>query len=349
MLWDCPACGADRLLALDHRFCPGCGSPQDPELRYFPADDAKVAVEDHPYHGADKVCPACDTPNSAASDFCQACGSPLSDAAEAKRRRRVETAEGESFQGESATDAKSEARERKQAEKQERLQAMQGGGPPEPPPRKGKASLLGLGCVGAIGVAVLGVALFCLLSWLWASTGEVQVQGHEWQRQIQIEAFGPTQQTAWRNELPTGARDLRCTQEERSSRRVEDGEDCKTVREDKGDGTFAEVRECKPRFRKEPIYDERCRYTIDTWTLARSEQAGGQNLEPEWPSVNLAGSQEREGRRTETYRVRLIDEQGTTHTCELSEARWRGLRKGQTVEASFGGLTGAIDCSSLAP
>ncbi|TVQ90438.1 MAG: zinc ribbon domain-containing protein [Deltaproteobacteria bacterium] len=351
MLWDCPACGAEKLLGLDHRFCPACGSPQDPELRYFPSDDDKVAVDDHPYHGADKVCPACDTPNSAASDFCEACGSPLDDAAAAKQRQRKVTAEGERFDGESGSDAKREARERKQAAKEARLREMQGVGPePAGPPKKSFGnSKLGMACFSIIALA-LGIGMvFCCLSWLWSTTSDVTVQGHEWERTIQVEAYGPTTKRAWRNEVPAGARDLRCTQEKRSTKRVKDGEECKTVREDKGDGTFAQIQECKPKYRKEPVYDDRCRYTIDTWSVTRTEEAKGQGLEPRWPTVQIRGTQEREGRRNAVYRVRLLDEDGQQHTCDLSEARWRGLKPNQKIEATFGGLTGAIDCSSLSP
>ena len=52
MLWDCPRCETPKLLGLSHRNGPTCGAPQDPTKRYFPKDEDKVAVEDHPFvHG----------------------------------------------------------------------------------------------------------------------------------------------------------------------------------------------------------------------------------------------------------------------------------------------------------
>lgn len=87
MLWDCRFCGTSGLLGLTHRFCPSCGAPQDPETRYFPDDDHKVAVEDHVYAGADRRCPACTTPNSAKSEFCGSRGGPLTDAAAVKAQQ----------------------------------------------------------------------------------------------------------------------------------------------------------------------------------------------------------------------------------------------------------------------
>ena len=52
MLWDCKFCGQKKLLGLTHRFCAGCGAPQDPAARYFPADHEKVAVKDSPFVGS---------------------------------------------------------------------------------------------------------------------------------------------------------------------------------------------------------------------------------------------------------------------------------------------------------
>jgi hypothetical protein len=49
MIWDCKFCGQKKLLGLTHRFCAGCGAPQDPASRYFPPDSEKVAVHDHEF------------------------------------------------------------------------------------------------------------------------------------------------------------------------------------------------------------------------------------------------------------------------------------------------------------
>ena len=65
MLWDCEYCGMEKLLGVSQRYCPGCGSAQNPSTRYFPEDSDKVAVADHKYMGADRQCSACDAPNAA--------------------------------------------------------------------------------------------------------------------------------------------------------------------------------------------------------------------------------------------------------------------------------------------
>src|SRR3954471_15815305 len=89
MCWDCKYCGQKKLLGLTHRFCAGCGAPQDPASRYFPPDNEKVAVKDNPFVGADVSCPACKQPMSRAAKCCTNCGSPIDKGVEVARRADV--------------------------------------------------------------------------------------------------------------------------------------------------------------------------------------------------------------------------------------------------------------------
>jgi hypothetical protein len=356
MLWDCDACGTSELLALDHKFCPACGAPQDPEQRYFPSDSQKVAVEDHPYQGADRICPACDSPNAAHAEFCQACGSPLDGADAAATRQDRVVAEGEADAGETVADARAEAREERQEAERRRRAELAGqdtdAEEDAPTAKKGGMGWIAGGCLGLVALAaVLGVG-FLVLSFVFQTSDAVTVQGHRWERTIQVERYGPVEKKAWRDELPRGADVGRCRQEVRETRKVQDGEECQVRKKDLGDGTFKEVRECEPTYREEKVKAEKCTYTVDAWTDARKEQAAGEDRSPSWPEVALSGpasgpGAEREGARKETYEVIVEDPRGQTHTCALPEDRWRALEPGQTVEASFGGLTGAIDCASL--
>lgn len=353
MLWDCPACGTEGLLGLDHRFCPNCGAAQDPKLRYFPSDAQKILVEDHPYHGADKACPACDTPNAASAEFCQACGSPLDDAKAAARRSDKVLAEGDEFGGESVRDAKDEARERRQAEEERRRRQAAGLAAEEPP--KKKRSVVGwlfMGCGVLAVLALVGCVGFWLLQWMLASSGEVTVAAHRWDRTIEVEQYQEVVKTDWEDKVPRGAQVLSCRDEVKDTKRVQDGEDCKTRKKDLGDGTFKEVRECEPTYRSEKVYGKKCRYNVLSWETKRKEQAAGEDLSPRWPTVNLSKPGtcigcEREGKRHETYTVVLREKDGTEHTCDFAESRWKGLADGTSLEVSFGGLTGAVDCGSV--
>jgi hypothetical protein len=86
MMWDCEYCGSKKLLGKTHRYCPECGAVQNPQKRYFPPENEKVAVEDHKFVGADLHCPACKEAMSAAAKCCTNCGSPMAGGAQAARQ-----------------------------------------------------------------------------------------------------------------------------------------------------------------------------------------------------------------------------------------------------------------------
>ncbi|MBK9037022.1 MAG: hypothetical protein IPL61_38195 [Myxococcales bacterium] len=77
MLWDCPHCDTKKNLGVTHRHCPNCGAPQDATKRYFPSDAERVAVADHAFTGADRVCGSCGAAQSAKAHNCGRCGAPL--------------------------------------------------------------------------------------------------------------------------------------------------------------------------------------------------------------------------------------------------------------------------------
>lgn len=311
MLWDCPFCGSQKLLGIDHRHCPGCGSPQDPDARYFPAEGEEIAVEDHPFHGADRVCPACSTPNAAIADYCVNCGSPLSDAARAKKVDETPPAPPV----------------------------------PAPPPKRSRK-----GCLVPLGLLLVLLLIgICAAVCLWKREAPVTVTGHSWERTIEVEKFATVTDSAWRDEVPRGAKNTRCSKEQRSTEKVADGETCKTVKKDNGDGTFTKVEECSPRYVEKAVMDEKCTFQVEKWTTARTEKATGSSLSstPTWPDVKLS-AKEREGDRKERYVV-SFDMGGEAASCTTSQQRWSSLAVGSQYNAKVGVVTDSVDCDSLTP
>lgn len=345
MLWDCPFCGAEKLLGLDHRHCPGCGSPQDPTRRYFPPEGEEIAVEDHPYHGVDKVCPACATPNAAIAEFCGACGSPLDEAAAARKRAEHRTAEGSAYQGDSAEAADAERKAAEAADREQRIAAASGQAPPPPDAEEGKKKR---GCAAPLGVvAVLVLLVVCAGICFWKKEAELTVSGHTWERSIAVEKLGTVTEEAWDDEVPKGARDVKCRTEDRGTEKVQDGETCETVRKDNGDGTFSKVEECKPKYKETATTDQRCSYTIEKWTTTRTDKkSGGLSDTPAWPTVKLAKS-EREGERKENYVVQFKAADGESMSCSTSQQRWSSLPVGSRWTAEVGVVTDSVDCDSL--
>lgn len=321
MLWSCEYCGAAKLLGKTHRHCPECGAAQNPARRYFPSEEEKVAVEDHVFVGADVRCPACQAPMSAKAKHCAACGSPLDKTAAVAL----------------VADPKAAAKA------------------PAAAPKRGSRKGLKIGLIlGGVGTLLL----FIILLFAWTAEKQLQAIGHTWQREIKIEVFGPKSESEWCDSMPADAYSVTRSREVRSYNEIPDGQDCRTRRVDNGDGTFTEKQECTTKYRKEPVYADKCRYTVNRWSYSRSATAAGRSLAevPAWPQPQLraAGTSigsEREGQRVETYTVHFADaaEAGKTLTCDLSEGSWRAVAVGSQWKADASVITGLLDCSTLQP
>ena len=317
MLWNCEFCGATKLLGKSHRHCPQCGAAQDPGSRYFPPDDEKVAVQDHVYFGVDWACGNCQTPNSNSSAFCGNCGSPKDGAG------RVGLAH----------------------EKEESAPP-----PPPPEPKKGggKGKFLACGCVLILGL----LAAFCAVSAMWTETASLTVTSHAWERTIQVEQYSAASKSDWCDDVPSKGYDISESRKQRDTKKIADGQDCSTNNVDNGDGTFREEEKCTTRYREEPIYDDWCSYTLDSWIQGSVARASGQGMSPSWPESGArtcaavrVGCQ-REGARNETYTLTLKGG-GDTHSCDFNESKWRGLADGATVSGEVSKLMGGLQCSTV--
>lgn len=347
MLWDCERCGTVKLLGLTHRHCPACGAAQDPKRRYYPEPGAEVAVEDSPFHGADKVCGACDTPNAAVAAFCVGCGAPL-DGARAVVARAAQHAAGGAFAADDAAKAAAEVAARKAADEATRASAAAKAAGVRAPAARRPWWLL------VVVALVLVVCCGGLAALLWKQDAALTVTGHTWERSVAIERLDLVAEQAWQGSVPAGATGVACRQEQRDTRQVPDGQDCHDVRVDQGDGTFVSSTQCTPRFRAEPIYDTRCSYRIPRWQQVDVVRSTGVGLLPAWPAVVIPQPGTcvgcgREGARAERLVVALADAAGTAFTCELPEARWSEMPDGSRWSGSVGVVTGALDCDGLAP
>lgn len=328
MLWDCGACGTAKLLGVTHRHCPSCGAPQDAQRRYFPSDDEKVALADHRYTGVDRQCAACGTPSALAAEHCPNCGAPLAEGREVARRASERVHEQGAF------GASKLARDR---------------GAPEPAPASAPKR------PPFVLIAVVALVALALLVFTRKKTASLEVVAHHWRMERPIEVYELVPREAWRDELPAAAQGVTCREEERSTRRVPDGETCERVRKDLGNGAFKEVRECTPRFRDEPVMGQRCRFSTPAWRLARTDRAEGQGLAgvrafagPGAVRTGLCLGCEREGRVDEVFELEVrVPGTPTSERCAVSEARWRAVADGASVPGAVRAVGGAVVCASL--
>ena len=311
MMWDCSYCDTKKLLGKSHKHCPNCGTAQDPTKRYFPPEEEKVAVEDHEFVGADKVCPYCDAPNSAIATYCTECAGPLDGSQEVNLVSDI----------------------------------------PEPTPQPSatpekKSSKL----PWIIGFFVILVGIFALFQ--MTEERPVTVVSHSWERSIEIEQYKLVTDKDWKDKVPSKGNIRSCTDKERTTEEVPDGETCTTVKNDNGDGTYNESEKCTTNYKKVPVYDDWCTYEIKKWTTVNTEKEIGTNLEPAWPTTAIrecsmtALGCEREGKKTDTYTVHMKDDNNKNHTCTFPETQWKSIKVNDTQTMEFGQITGNIDCGS---
>lgn len=309
MLWDCKFCRQRKNLGLTHRHCPSCGAPQDTTSRYFPPDSEKVAVEDHPFVGADVLCPACGTASSRAAKCCGNCGSPLTGAKDVGLVAAPVAA---------------------------------------PPPKSSKLPLV-LGIIGGMLAICGGTCAFVLHK----RSGSFEVKGTHWERTIAVERLDMKKDSAWCNEVPSDGRVLGKHAEQRSTKQIPDGQTCTTSKKDQGNGTYKEVTECKPKYKSEPVMDQKCDFEAPRWVVNRTEKAEGVTGPASWPAVSLGRTgttmgSEREGARTEKFTVTFVEPKtGKTSDCDFPEPKWSSFKAGSKYDGKIGAVTASIDCDSL--
>ncbi|GAB4521587.1 MAG: hypothetical protein OHK0046_33180 [Anaerolineae bacterium] len=341
MLWDCQNCGSTKLLGKTHKFCPHCGTPQDPNWRYFPSDEDKVAVHEHEYVGADRTCANCGTLNSAASDFCQRCGAPLDNAAAAKLRGRREKADGEGFAGEDLL-------ERLHAERDAAV--GRGALAQSASAKKGGPNIRVLAIIGVVLAVIVGAIFFFTRT----EQKTVTLVDYRWERTVNVERLNPVQGSSDCGAEPAGAYGIDRRYEQVGSRQVPDGETCRNVQVDQGDGTFRQERQCETRYRSEPVMGYVCYYTVNVWQQQRTSEATGNKSQAIiWPETNIRQNCitigcEREGQRNERY-IFILQSGQDRYECAVPFEQWDSTPIERAFTLEVNAVSNSPQCSSLTP
>lgn len=338
MQWDCKFCGTKKLLGKTHRFCPNCGGQQDPSWRYFPSDSEKVAVQDHVYVGADRICAACKSLSSAEAEFCGNCGAPLSGAKQAQTGAQREKGDNDAFEAE-------DLKKRQLADKVPATAVA------NQQTKANPRSKITCALILIVALVLGGGAIFAFTR---TTNAKAYVTGYRWERSIGVEALSPVSSKSSCNSMPVDAYAVDQRTEQVDTRQVADGETCSVKQVDQGDGTFREERQCQTKYRDEPVYGEVCYYTVNRWTHSRDlDTQGDKTSAPTWSDIALnTGSClgcERESGRTETYYLVLKGDGDKTFECPVPVDQWNSTNIESSFTVEIGSILKDVKCETLKP
>jgi hypothetical protein len=306
--WTCPNCQTKNPGM--QKTCTSCGSPQ-PENVQFGIGEQQELLSDQQkvtqaQKGADFHCPYCGTRNMADASTCSQCGGDLTGAVQ-RASGKVIAGAGTAPQAGSAARAASPA---PQTATQPKIQPW---------------IVTVAAIIGVLGLCVCAV----VLGYLFFSTEKVTgtVQNVSWQCTVPIQELRDVTHQDWRDEIPSGARDLSCDLKYRTrqdSPAANATEVCSTQLVDKGNGAAEVVEECYYE-----VYDDYCTYTVEEWTQVDQAIADGDDLNPSCPDVNLKAGQ-REGERKQTYKAQFDSEKGLKEYTTDNETLFRQFKLGST-------------------
>lgn len=200
-------------------------------------------------------------------------------------------------------------------------------------------------------IAVIGLAIFGIwYRFIRKRSETMTVTAHRWERVVPIEEYNDYSEQGWRDAMPSDARMPSCHPKQRSTKRVEDGEECRDEKQDKKDGTFEVVKKCKKKYRDEPVEDDWCTYRVQRWKelTQGALRASGTGLTPASPpggppadAPPVIGSR-RSGKLRETLTLQLGDQ-----SCDVEGATWRKLKDGDKVSVQVRASSGSVVCDSL--
>ena len=341
--WDCPVCGSKEIRG-DVVNCPSCGRARGDVQFYLKgygegetvsvqaADDMEALSKEEAGkigENPDWYCSFCNSLNNDSTQTCGVCGASRKDS-EANyfemlaRKKEKEAAEAEAQQ-------------------------------PAPAPRSKK---------GLFFLLLLIPVIIFLLIWMnGRKTGDWEVTGLNWERNIQIEEYQPFEESAWslpaeaelisqREEIRSYTQQLVGYQTQERTRQVYDHDEIIGYDQvDRGNGSIELVPRTRPVYRTEtytvevpqyisvPIMDTKYYYRIWRWAPSRVATASGSDHNTSWPDLNLSENEREAERnsRTEYYRftAKNVKKPQETVTYRLSESAWMNISEKDLLQISI--------------
>ena len=349
LVWTCPRCGTKN--PGPQKFCNGCGGPQPQDVQFEQRAEEKLLTDAAAIAkakaGPDIHCPYCAARNPAGAKFCGTCGGDLA-GGQARARGAVLGA----HRSGPAAKVKCPACGTENPADAGRCSNC---GAPLPAARRPEAAPptsaspsrrfpIPVLAVGAVCLLLGALGLFLLVGRgksALASVGSVH-----WERSVELEVYGPVEREGWRDEIPAGATRGACRLEYRTSQdrpAPVATEVCGTpYTVDEGSGYGEVVQDCVYE-----VYEDRCTYVVEDWSVVETLTAEGDSLDPTWPRATLSATQ-RFGQQTETYSVSLVSGDRTFTYRPETETAFLEFQPGSqwTIEVNALGGILAIEPAS---
>ncbi len=277
--WDCPSCGTKKNLG-PNATCASCGQPRGPKIPFY-TDDSAPVVED----------PELVARARAGADWkCKYCG--------ADNRAGVM----DCHQCGAGPDGS--------VSRQQHFVAT------GPAPKKGVSPKLILAIVlGVLGV--LGLGLY--LGFLRTKALTVTVESASWVRTAEVEERRTKKDSAWEEDVPSGARVIEKDKKSRS-KKVQDGtKKVKVGKKDLGNGMFEDVYKEEPNYVTKQVDDTWVTFEADVWEKKETlKEETTDGTEPKDPSKAVSvGATRRLGAQTSRAVFKLKGSDGQAYTYEV--------------------------------
>lgn len=362
MVWTCPNCGAKNPGS--SRTCKSCGAAMGEDVNFEQQTSAEMLTDQNVIEkakqGPDVYCAYCGNRNPAGSKTCLRCGADLSEGHEREHGTEHSAHIGEHEHAEAvicpACGTANLAGSLKCAacgtplnsssEKEEIPSGPQN-------TANGQKKGCSRGCLVIILIlvllGVLGPILLNGMGLFGGLTGgnntpvpntfvNAIVQSQNWQTSVQVIGPVDSKASAWEDQLPDDARNVRCENKKRytSDEEVKNSvEVCGTpYAKDLGNGYEQFVQDCVYE-----VYDSYCQYTVSKTGVIETRRANGSGPNPELPYIEPSYSA---GDQSASFRITLLDENGKTYTLTPSGiSEYRSYQVGDQYELEINGR-GAI-------
>ena len=360
MIWTCPNCGAKNPGSV--RICKSCGSPMSEDVQFEQMTDAAMINDEQIIHkaeqGPDIYCAYCGNRNPAGSRTCSRCGADLSEGHEREHGSQHSAHLEEHGHTEPiicpACGTANPAGTLKCAAcgtplnvstQKEEIPEQQDPGTTGGRKGGGRGCLFVILAVILIGILSMVLMNGCGTSGLFGGISEnytpipnsfvdAVVSAQNWTTSIQVIGLVPSKASAWEDQLPSDAENVRCKDKLRHTYEDEvrgSVEVCGTPYAiDMGNGYEQFVQDCVYE-----VYEPYCEYTVYKTGVIETRRANGTGPNPELPFVE---SQYSTGSQSASYSVSLRDESG--HEYRLTPGNlteYRSFRVGDEYRLEITG------------